>query len=210
MSTVRRAESQGRFESSNISTVRDHKDIVEEGTDFLGEELFENPLCGRFPHMKYCLCTPPCCESVPQATITEVFERIYIGSIEAAYKLKELRDKKITHVLNVSCTYYTKRPKLTYMDIDVHDSLSEDVKRHFRITNRYIDEARKTGAVFVHCTDGKSRAPTFVLAYLIAKQKIKLKDGILMLRAKLPEIQPNENFMHQLTEYDLEQLAKLS
>lgn len=178
--------------------------------DLQGLDLFENALCGRFPHMKYCLCTPPCSEILPTARITEVYDKLFIGPIQGAYKLKELRDNKITHVLNVSCTYYTKRPKLVYLDIDVHDSLSEDVKRHFRITNRYIDEGRKTGCVLVHCTDGKSRAPTFVLAYLIAKQKIKLKDGILTLRSKVPEIQPNENFMHQLTEYDLEQLAKLS
>ncbi len=209
MSTVRKAESQGKFESSNISTVRDHKDL-EETADMQGLEMYENTLCGRFPHMKYCMCVPSCLEAVPAASITEVYDKIFIGPIQAAYKLKELLESKITHVLNVSCQYYTKRPKLLYLDVDVHDSLSEDVKRHFRITNRFIDEGRKLGNVLVHCTDGHSRASTFVLAYLIAKQKVKLKNGILAIRSKLPEIQPNENFMQQLTEYDLEQLAKLS
>eukprot|EP00826_Nyctotherus_ovalis_P014040 TRINITY_DN13870_c0_g3_i1.p1 TRINITY_DN13870_c0_g3~~TRINITY_DN13870_c0_g3_i1.p1 ORF type:complete len:161 (+),score=33.29 TRINITY_DN13870_c0_g3_i1:365-847(+) len=157
--------------------------------------------------MKYCLCTPPCSDAVPPATCTEVFDRIFIGPIESAYKLRELRTKGITHVLNVSCVYYTKRPKLHYLDVDVHDSLSENIRKNFRITNRYIDEARKDGAILVHCTDGKSRAPSFVLAYLIGKQKIKRKDALAILSAKLPDIQPNTNFMTQLTDYDLVQHA---
>ena len=201
-------DSQGKFELSNISTVRDNKEVNDDIVDFPGSELFNNFLCGRFPHMKYCLCNPPCSDSVPQAVFTEVFDKIFIGPIEAAYKLRELKAKGVTHVLNISCTYYTKRPRVHYLDIDIHDSLSENIKKHFRITNRYIDEARRDGAILVHCTDGKSRSPAFVLAYLIAKQKIKLKDGLGMLKSKLHGVQPNANFTNQLIDYDLEQLAK--
>jgi len=55
---------------------------------------------------------------------------------------------------------------------------------------------------------GKSRAPAFILAYLIGKQRIKLKDGLQMLRQFVQEVEPNEGFMSQLAEYDLEILSK--
>ena len=60
----------------------------------------------------------------------------------------------------------------------------------------------------MHCVAGKSRAPTFILAYLIGVEKIKLKDGLSLLREYVPEVEPNESFMQQLQEYDLEILSK--
>lgn len=60
----------------------------------------------------------------------------------------------------------------------------------------------------MHSVQGKSRAATFILAYLIGKEKMKLKDGLTLLRQYVPEVEPNETFMHQLAEYDLEILSK--
>ena len=37
---------------------------------------------------------------------------------------------------------------------------------------------------------------------------MKLKDGLNLLRQYVPEVEPNETFMHQLAEYDLEILSK--
>ena len=42
---------------------------------------------------------------------------------------------------------------------------------------------------------GKSRAAAFILAYLIAKERIKLKDGLAILREKVPEVEPNDYFL---------------
>lgn len=48
----------------------------------------------------------------------------------------------ITHVLNVTALEYRKRTKyFKYLNIDVYDKSDEDVKKHFRITNRFISEA---------------------------------------------------------------------
>lgn len=60
----------------------------------------------------------------------------------------------------------------------------------------------------MHSIQGKSRAATFILAYLIGKEKIKLKDGLSLLRQYVSEVEPNESFMMQLAEYDLEILSK--
>lgn len=117
----------------------------------------------------------------------------------------------VTHILNVSTREYTKRPKyFKYLDINIYDTTSEDAKKHFRITNRFIDQARNgpnDQKILVHSVQGKSRAATFILAYLIGREKLKLKDGLAILRQYVKEVEPNEAFMQQLAEYDLEILS---
>ena len=53
---------------------------------------------------------------------------------------------------------------------------------------------------------GKSRSATLILAYLINTQNIKLRDGLQILRQYVSETEPNEGFMQQLAQYDLELL----
>ena len=132
-----------------------------------------------------------------------------MGPYQAGFKTKDLIDAGVTHILNVTCKEYMRRRKyFKYLDVHIQDAHSEDAKKHFRITNRFVDEARQNGKILVHSVTGKSRAPTFILAYLIGKEKVKLKDGLELLRQFVPEVEPNESFMKQLAEYDLEILSK--
>ena len=119
-----------------------------------------------------------------------------MGPFQSAFKTKDLIEKGVTHILNVSCKEYTKRQKyFKYLDINVQDEVGESAKKFFRITTRFIDEGIKNGGILVHSVQGKSRAPTFILAYLIYKEKMKLKDGIALLREYVNEVEPNESFM---------------
>lgn len=128
--------------------------------------------------------------------------------MQSAFKTKELIENQITHILNLSSIYYTHRTqRFKYIDIDIYDTQTEDIKKYFRISNRFIDEARVKGKVLIHCSDGKSRSCAFVLAWLIASQKIKLNEGMQIIKKTFP-IAINENFMQQLVEYDLAVLSK--
>ena len=119
-----------------------------------------------------------------------------MGPFQSAFKTKDLIEKGVTHILNASCKEYTKRQKyFKYLDVPVQDEVGENAKKYFRITSRFIDEGIKNGAILVHSVQGKSRAPTFILAYLIYKEKMKLKDGLALLREYVNEVEPNESFM---------------
>ena len=84
--------------------------------------------------------------------------------------------------MNATCREYMKRRRyFKYLDVQIYDTHNEDSKKHYRITSRFIDDGRKQGKVLVHSVQGKSRAATFILAYLIGKEKIKLKDGLALL-----------------------------
>ena len=60
----------------------------------------------------------------------------------------------------------------------------------------------------MHSVQGKSRAATFIIAYLIGREKMKFKEALGRLREFVTEVEPNESFMSQLAEYDLEILSK--
>jgi hypothetical protein len=54
----------------------------------------------------------------------------------------------ITHVLNVTSQEYTKRTKyFKFLTIDIYDKADEDIKKHFRITNRFIEDVKY---IFLH------------------------------------------------------------
>ena len=132
-----------------------------------------------------------------------------MGPFQSAFKTKELLENNVTHILNLSTKEFTKRRYFKYLDINIYDNHTEDARKYFRITNRFIKKAIDDGGkVLVSCVAGKSRSPTFILAYLIGNERIKLKDGLTLLRQFVPEVEPNESFMQQLKEYDLEILSK--
>lgn len=138
--------------------------------------------------------------------------------MEAALNTKELLKQGITHILNVSCVEYTKRPQyFKYYNLSIYDNHDEDIKKYFRITNRFIAEVdwdlykgTETGRVLVHSEKGKSRAPAFVIAYLINNRRITFKEAINHVGKKMKAVEINDYFKKQLEDYDLGKLASVS
>jgi len=58
------------------------------------------------------------------------------------------------------------------------------------------------GKVLVHCSQGVSRSPTVVVAYLMRTQKRGLKEVLGEVRMKRREVDPSDNFMEQLRIWD--------
>lgn len=116
--------------------------MINEKNPYAGEE--EEIVCGRFPHMDTCDCDIKCYIALKEINLFEVYEGIIMGPYQAAFKTKQLIEMGVTHILNVTCREYTKRRKyFKYLDVQIYDSHNEDAKKHFRITNRFIDEGRK-------------------------------------------------------------------
>ena len=62
-----------------------------------------------------------------------------MGPFQAAFKTKELIEAGVTHILNVKCKAYTLRNKyFKYLNLPIKDEKTEDAKKHFRATNRFI------------------------------------------------------------------------
>ena len=85
-----------------------------------GEE--EQVICGRFPHINFCACDVDCQEAIRDISLFEVFDGVYMGPYQSAFKTGELIDAGITHILNVTCKAYTKREKyFKYLDLQIYD-----------------------------------------------------------------------------------------
>lgn len=176
--------------------------------EYKGEE--DEVTCARFPHLKFCACSLPTEIALKEIRCLEVHVNLYLGPLPAAFNTRELLQIGITHILNVSSEAYTKRKYFEYLNIDVYDNHEEDIKKYFRISNRFIKNAvQKGGKVLVHSSNGKSRGPAFILAYFISNCKINLKKGMDQLKAYIPDLEINHNFYKQLEIYDLEKLALL-
>lgn len=169
------------------------------------KQLEEQFVCFRYTHLPYCPCNGDCTPT--GRSIVEVTPGVFVGPLQAAFATRELTELKITHIVNAACTEYSRRPQFSYLNIPVYD-MEDNISQFFRMSNNFISQALSTGGrVLVHSRRGKCRAQALVLSYLVAVQKVKLKEGLAMLRERVPETEVNASFMEQLEQYDLEKLA---
>ena len=83
------------------------------------------------------------------------------------------------------------------------DSPNQSILTHVERSNNFIGEALRHNVegeepknrVLVHCFAGKSRATSFLLAYMLKEKKIPLNKGLEMVWAVRPQAAPNPGFM---------------
>ena len=131
--------------------------------------------------------------------------RVYLGSIGAAHNKASLEAAGITHVLTVAGGFAPRFPDdYTYCLVDVADS-----PRSSSTDIRSVPEVHRArlldgGRVLVHCFAGKSRSSTVVAAYAMATEGTTLKDTMDLITAARPVASPNEGFMRQLRDFEVE------
>ncbi|XP_068183411.1 dual specificity protein phosphatase family protein [Antennarius striatus] len=142
--------------------------------------------------------------------VDEVWPNLYIGNVAVAQNRKTLHKLGITHVLNAA---HSKQGSIgnqsfygntcVYFGIPAEDSDSFDLGQYFRPAADFIHKALKSaeGKVLVHCIMGMSRSATLVLAYLMLKQRLALKDALRRVAQKRA-IYPNQNFLSLLLKLD--------
>ncbi len=132
-----------------------------------------------------------------ESEINQITDTIYLGNMEAAFNIKKLKKLGIKKVLTVMSAFGNHYPENTFIhkSIEVDDDYETNLISHFKECLLFMDGHDK---VFVHCAAGMSRSPTIVIAYIMWKRKIFLREAIEFVKSKRPEISPNLNFMKQL------------
>lgn len=144
--------------------------------------------------------------------LVQVLPYLYMGDAHAAQNKDELKKQGIEYIVNCSSgdvdNFFPDDFKYTSFDVsDVHDA---DAASHFEAANELIFRVKdEKSNVLVHCTTGKSVAPTFVLAYMMtasarADKRLTLLMAIKFLNGKWMGMQPNDNFMGQLLDVEME------
>ena len=132
---------------------------------------------------------------------------LYVGSIQAADNLEELKKKNIRAVL---CVAANVRIKYNEKDVDSHKVIpAEDIEtfdlgKYFNDGIGFIDENRQKTNVLIHCFAGVSRSGAMVIAYLMKSQKKCFQEAWKLAKEKRSVITPNNGFKKQLEKYELE------
>lgn len=93
-----------------------------------------------------------------------------------------------------------------YKRVPVHDDEGAHIAPYFPgILDFFERVENKKAKVFVHCTAGASRAPTAIMAFLVAKRGITLCDAFNYLQSRRTQVRPNRSFLYALAELELAQ-----
>ncbi|XP_059090927.1 dual specificity protein phosphatase 3-like [Tigriopus californicus] len=142
----------------------------------------------------------------------EVYPGLFLGDESTAMCIHILKDLGIGAVLNTAqgnmtdwsyvntkASYY-QNTGIQFLGIPAIDLKHYPINTHFKETCDFIESVlKKKGRVLVHCVQGISRSATVVLAFLIMRKKLSLKEAIDVVRSKR-FIGPNEGFTEQLIE----------
>lgn len=94
--------------------------------------------------------------------------------------------------------------KFIYKNVEILDDPATNIRLFFDGCFDFIDDGRQEGCILVHCNAGISRAPTIVIAYLMKKCNMRLKEAYDLVKMVRSRIRPNDGFMKVLKEYESE------
>lgn len=137
--------------------------------------------------------------------IHNVTPHLAISDIYAAKNEKTLRAFGITHILSL-LSYSDIGPVpsfITNLKLDILDYADENIIDEFQLTDKFIDDAVKSGGkVLIHCQAGISRSSTVLCAYLMKSQRLSRDDAFKMIKDQRSHVLPNEGFWEQLKVYE--------
>ncbi|WP_298330854.1 dual specificity protein phosphatase [Asticcacaulis sp.] len=143
---------------------------------------------------------------------------LYVGDMEYASNDAWRAKHKITHVIHATATCicapnFEQRDLVEHLDdrnlrVRLYDCAPMDgaVRQTFQPVIDFIDKARAEtpdARILVHCMAGVSRSATLVLAYLIAREHMTLRQAVSHVFHKRPIISPMWLYMKVL--FELEQ-----
>lgn len=146
---------------------------------------------------------------LPDMSCDEIIPHLYLSGDDVARNVDLLKEKKITHIVNVTLNvgnlFETKNIK--YLRICISDLASSDLAKYFNDAFEFIDNAllfkhdHDCNNVLVHCNAGVSRSATIVIAYLLKKRLFtSYKEAYTHVKSCRPKICPNDGFVKQLNE----------
>ena len=126
--------------------------------------------------------------------------KLYLGNNESAKNLDILKNNQITSIL--ICGYFLSEffpGQFIYKTLEIQDNEYEIIINSLIKGIEFI-ENNKT--ILVHCREGISRSSAIVIGYIMYKEKKSYNEAENFVRTKKSDINPNENFVNQLKEFE--------
>ena len=133
------------------------------------------------------------------STILE--NKLILGNIESSYLKDKLKSLGVTHILMIGYFMTPIYPDdFTYGNFEINDDAHENILQFLIEGIKFIDNST---TCYCHCQLGKSRSASFVIAYIMYKNKIHFSEAFTFVRKKRKLICPNEGFQCQLEDLDI-------
>ncbi|KXZ56110.1 hypothetical protein GPECTOR_2g992 [Gonium pectorale] len=132
---------------------------------------------------------------------------LFVGGAVCADSHHILRHLGITHIVNATEELLLPPPSTGFeaVRVPLRDVDDEDISRHFADVSGFIEAAHASGgSVLVHCSEGKSRSVTLLLAYLMKVKGWRLKAAYDHVKQSRPVACPNAGFMARLLAFERE------
>ena len=172
MDNIQKEENQTPLKQNNIKPkTKNQKIIQKEKCPKCSKEIEKNKLK----------------DHLQSSHITEVFNKVFIGSYANAKDKEELEKNNIKYILNCAseCSNLFE-DKIKYLKLDIKDQNDFPINEYFDKGANFINESlnNNDGNILVHCMQGKSRSTCLVMAYLIKYKKEDTNSAYKILKAK--------------------------
>ena len=128
-------------------------------------------------------------------------DKLYLGSIRSSFLKEDLKKLGVTHILMVGYYMTPIYPNdFIYENIEINDFRNENILEHLIKGIKFIEESK---VCYTHCQVGRSRSASFVIAYIMYKNKIHFSKAFDYVRKKRRIAFPNEGFQWQLEDFDI-------
>lgn len=141
--------------------------------------------------------------------MNEVIPGLFLGNMNAALNVEQLKQHGISHVLNVrskvdwvAMVHYEEN-NIEFAHVLMQDSPSFDMKKSINAAIAFIQVALDVGGrVLVYCNAGISRSPTVVVAYIMANQDVDAICASQLVKNRHNKALPNHSFIRFLCEWE--------
>jgi len=141
----------------------------------------------------------------------EIIPGLFLGPYASATKAKldDMIAAGLTHVVCVrqllerNLIRANHQGRFKYLEVEFADTLIDNIIPHFKVSNEFIANALSSGGkVLVHGNGGVSRSAALVIAFIMSRYGVTCKEAFTFVQQRRFCVNPNENFMAQLREYE--------
>ena len=129
-----------------------------------------------------------------------IIDNIYLGDTNAAGNETYLEENNITVVVNCASEYPSNYKKIKSLELNLEDYIKENLFPKFDVAYKFVKEYKENN-ILIHCLQGLSRSPSFVIFYLMKEKRWDYDTCINFVKEKRPIVSPNAGFVTQLKEY---------
>ena len=129
-----------------------------------------------------------------------IIDNIYLGDTNVAGNETYLEENNITVVVNCASGYTSNYKKMKSLELNLYDDNTQILFPKFHVAYKFVKEYKEKN-ILVHCLQGKSRSPSFVIFYLMKEKRWDFDTCLSFVLEKRPIVNPISGFVRQLKDY---------